>query len=512
MQNPIQILMVEDVPTDAEIIQYELTRSRITFHATVVDNETDFRENLSRNKPDLILSDYSLPSFDGISAFLILKKVRPETPFIFVSGEIGEDLAIEAMKLGVTDYVFKDRLQRLGPAVKRAMSELDEKNRRREMENQILFLASMVESSEDAIIGVDLELRVFSWNEGAMRMSGYTPEDVIGKPVNILTPDEHRNEERLQFESLARGEKLGHFETVRVRKDGRRLDVSLSISPVRNHSSAIIGYSLIARDISERIRTQRQLEELNRNLERRIREEVDKNREKDLLLIRQSRLSGMAELIRNISHYWRQPLNALGIIIQNIRYNYDTGELSSGYIDSIINRTMDILQNLSRSIDDFRIFSKSDEEKTVFDTSELVEHAISFVRPAYRSDFVEIHGRFTPGILISGMPNEFSNVLINLLNNAREALVDRKIADPVIELEVRAENGKAVLVVRDNAGGIAPEIQEHIFEPYFTTREKGTGIGLYMSKMMIEQNMHGYLTFRNTAEGAEFRVELPVVS
>lgn len=512
MNDEIRILMLEDVPTDAQLIQYELTRSKIAFQARVVDTEEDFRRTLGSFHPDLILSDYSLPMFDGISAYLIARKLVPDTPFIFVSGEIGEDLAIEAMRLGVTDYVFKDRLKRLAPAIKRALAEVDEKIKRKKAENELLLMASIVESSDDAIMSISLEGVIMSCNNGTLSMLGYSREELLKKPLSMILSAGEDEAVRLMIEKIRSGEKVSHYESRNLRKDGRALDVSMTLSPIRDTENKLIGISTISRDISERKENERKISEMNRTLEERVVEEVAKNREKDALLIKQSRLVAMGELIRNIAHYWRQPLNAMGLIIQNIQYAYKNGKLTEEYIDDVISRSMDTLQSLSESIDSFRIFSRSETEKTCFNVKEVLEKTISFVAPGFKNDLVEIESELEDGIEVLNYSTDLNNTLIQLLNNAREAMLERQVAAPFISVRLKKEKDHAVIIITDKGGGVKPEAADHIFEPYFSTRETSTGLGLYMSKIMVEQNMGGGLSFRNVAEGAEFTIIIPASS
>jgi C4-dicarboxylate-specific signal transduction histidine kinase len=256
-------------------------------------------------------------------------------------------------------------------------------------------------------------------------------------------------------------------------------------------------------------RKKKEVIELNITLKKRVNEEVAKSREKDQLLIQQSRLAAMGEMLSNIAHQWRQPLNTTGLIFQNIRDAYNYGELNKEYLDNTVDNAMKIVQNMSKTIDDFKNFFRSDKEKQQFDLKKSIGRALSLVYADFESSGIPVELEAAEEITVTGYPNEYLQVILNILNNARDILTERKIENPRIEIRIFKENEIGVVTVMDNAGGIPEDIIERVFDPYFTTKEMGTGIGLYMSKMIIEKNMGGRLTVKNVDSGAEFRIEIP---
>lgn len=251
-----------------------------------------------------------------------------------------------------------------------------------------------------------------------------------------------------------------------------------------------------------------ELEKINRTLENRIQEAINKSREKDMMLIQQSRLAAMGEMIGNIAHQWRQPLNAVGIIIQNINEAYRCNELTPEYMDAKVEKSMDIIQYMSQTIDDFRNFFKPEKKMHLFDVKATVQRAVSFIEPTLLNNQIELECFCDNQIQVMGYSNEYAQVVLNLLNNAKDAVMENNIPNPKITVSLKMHDGKSVLYIDDNGGGIAPEYIDKIFTPYFSTKNpsKGTGIGLYMSKTIVEKNMHGSLTFKNTEEGARFTI------
>ena len=253
---------------------------------------------------------------------------------------------------------------------------------------------------------------------------------------------------------------------------------------------------------------QRKIEELNLNLEQRVLEEVAKNLEKEHLLLQQGRLAAMGEMMGNISHQWRQPLNNLGLLIQDLSHAERYGELNREYLDRSVEEAMKTINFLSRTIDDFRNFFRPDKEKTLFSLAETLNMALSIVGDSFRNNNIKIELDIQDHVDIVGYPNEYSHVLLNILSNAKDVLLERGIEAPNVIIRLFRENGRSVITVTDNGGGVKEDVLDKIFDPYFTTKNQGTGIGLYMSKVIIEKNMGGKLTVRNNGSGAEFRIEV----
>ena len=250
--------------------------------------------------------------------------------------------------------------------------------------------------------------------------------------------------------------------------------------------------------------------DLNNSLEVRIAQAVDEIRRKDQMLIVQGRLAAMGEMINNIAHQWRQPLNSLGLIIQQVPLFHETGELTGEFLQKNTGKSMELIQHMSRTIDDFKNFFKPDKQAVRFSVNQMVQRALSLTEASFKDQKIGtvLHAVGDP--MAGGFPNEYGQVLLNIFMNAADALLAHKVGDALISIRSFAEAGASVVTITDNAGGIDDEIMDRLFDPYFTTKgpDKGTGIGLFMSKLIIEENMGGKLTARNTGEGAEFRIEI----
>ncbi len=233
-----------------------------------------------------------------------------------------------------------------------------------------------------------------------------------------------------------------------------------------------------------------------------LKQERENLKQRDMLQ-QQSKMAMMGEMIGSIAHQWRQPLNELSINIQTLEYDYDDNLVDREFIEKFIDKNQKTINFMSKTIDDFRNFFKIDKEKREFNVKESIEETISLLGAQLKnSDInVKIEGK---DFKIKSFKSEFQQVILNILNNAKDILLENNIVDKEIKIELDKK-----IVIKDNGGGIPENIINRIFEPYFTTKEpgKGTGIGLYMSKMIIENNMNGKISAKNIKNGVEFIIE-----
>lgn len=254
-----------------------------------------------------------------------------------------------------------------------------------------------------------------------------------------------------------------------------------------------------------------ELNQLNQSLEMRVREEVEKNREKDRIMFQQGRLAAMGEMIGNIAHQWRQPLSSISLLVQDIQEAYECGELNEDYLEDTVGKCTGTIGHMSDTIDNFRYFFNPDKKVVRFNISDEIKKSLNLLDAGLENNNIKITVNMETDAEAFGVPGEYAQVLVNIINNARDILLSRNTADPEIRIECRGAGETAEVRICDNAGGVEPSIMDKIFEPYFTTKNqsKGTGIGLYFSKMIIEGNMNGKLYAENTDEGACFIISVP---
>lgn len=265
--NKIKILHLEDVSSDADLVARVLKKSITKNEIRVVSNKASYEEALREFSPDIVLADHSLPTYDSIKALKLLKRVKPLTPFILVTGTVSEEFAVEMMKEGLTDYILKDRLQRLPSAIQLALESTRKLSEKLELEKKNELLASIVNHSEDAIYSTDVNGQIMSWNLGAEKIFGYKSKEVIGKNHLMLFPDYLRNFDQAILAKFKKGISIEKIETESKRKNAEVINTSVSISPINDLNGKLIGISWILRDITVRKKVEREMSLLINNTE-----------------------------------------------------------------------------------------------------------------------------------------------------------------------------------------------------------------------------------------------------
>jgi len=241
-------------------------------------------------------------------------------------------------------------------------------------------------------------------------------------------------------------------------------------------------------------------------LDLRVKKEIEKRQQKEQMLMHQSKLAALGEMLGNIAHQWRHPLTRLSLLIQNLEMAAQMKKLDENYIRKFQEKAQAQIDYMSQTIDDFTNFFKKDTEKVEFYPKEIIEDALKLMEGRIKQNKVEVKFEIIKNEPVLGYKTEFSQVVLNIINNAIDVLKERDVPDRKIFIRI---NGKRI-EIEDNAGGIDESIKDKIFEPYFTTKfqSQGTGIGLYMSKIIITQHFNGKLYAYNSKNGAVFVIEL----
>lgn len=258
MSSPLHLLIIDDSEDDALLISRALEKENFNLVSQRVENAAELNAVLDARVWDVILSDYSMPGFTGVQALEVCQQKGCDAPFMIVSGRIGEEVAVDMMKAGASDYIMKDDLARLAPAVTRELRAARERKIRRQAQLATAHLASIVETCDDAIISQTLGGTILSWNSGAERMFGYTAEDMVGESSESLVPPEQHQEISAIRDVIENGRRVERIETLRLRRDGTPIDVSITVSPIKNSDGQIHGASIVLRDITERKRQEKE--------------------------------------------------------------------------------------------------------------------------------------------------------------------------------------------------------------------------------------------------------------
>ena len=283
--------------------------------------------------------------------------------------------------------------------------------------------------------------------------------------------------------------------------------ISSRVILIKNHSGNVSHFYGYINDITK-------IKVSQEELKLKVEDEVKKNRAKDRILIQQSKLASMGEMIGNIAHQWRQPLNNVSLILQFLRDNYKNEAVPSEKLEKFMNKANTHIEYMSETIDDFRNFYKPSKIQNEFSVKECIDTLLYMVKNQYESENILIK-LDCDEVIIRNYENELKQSILNILNNAKDALVSKKenvAFDAVINISVKHCNDDVKIEIINNGDNIKDDIIDRIFEPYFTTKfeHQGTGIGLYMTKSIIETNMKGRIEVENTKDGVKFTITLSI--
>ncbi len=489
----IKVLHLEDSGLDAELIGNRLKKDALHLDILRVVGHDDYQKALATARFDVILADYSLPGFDGLSALRIAREVAPDTPFLFVSGVLGEEVAIETLKQGATDYVLKHRLDRLGPAVRRALTEARERVERRKAEAALRQSERMhrltLDSVKDyAILTIDTDGRIATSNAGAASVLGYREDDLVGQPTRILfTPEDVAADLPRRELSRAGARGSGDDERWYVRKDGSTFWGSGLVTPLLDEGGRLRGYTKVVRDMTERKRAEEAL--------------LEADRRKD-------------EFLAMLAHELRNPLSAINNAAELSRHR----EISPDQVEWTREIISNQVKHLTRLVDDLLDVSRITLRKVRLkpepvDLAAILSRAVEATAPSFAGRGHDL--RFDPGpgsLPIEGDPTRLEQVFVNLLTNAG------KYTEPggTIALSAAREGDAMVVRVRDNGVGIDPEMLARVFDLFaqvdrsLDRTQGGLGIGLTIARRLVE--LHGgtiEVASDGPGLGSEFTVRLP---
>lgn len=369
-------------------------------------------------------------------------------------------------------------------------------------------------------------------NDEFCNISKYSRDELIGQNHNIVRHPDVSPEvfKRLWKTILAKKVYKGIIKN--LAKDGSVFYLNATIIPILDENGNIEEFVAIRHDVTEvielnerlmatrielkelnlsleeKVKEQtKELLELNKSLENRVKEEILKNEEKNRLLSQQARLISMGEMIGNIAHQWRQPLSELGIDLFKMKQNLKDEEK---FIHTY-EHAKTVIKNMSNTIDDFRNFFKSDKEKEEFSIKEAIDKSLGMLEGTFKKEGIHVEILKNEDVKISGIKAEFSQVIINILTNAKDAMQNLDPKDKIIKIKIYKNDKFAFVSIYNNGENIKDSIMDKLFDPYFTTKHKsvGTGIGLYMCKMIIT-NMNGNIYVKNLKNGVDFCIEIPL--
>ncbi|MCI0662025.1 MAG: response regulator [Acidobacteria bacterium] len=532
VKEPLRILLVEDDRLDAELIIETLISEGLASKMKRVETRAEYLAALSEVHFNLIISDYSLPSFDGMTALSIAQETCPDIPFILISGRFGEEFAVEALKSGATEYVLKQKLERLAPAVRRALEEAENRLARKKAEaalqkayeelekrvqertaelrsanesleaeiaeriareKKITEQAALLDIARDAILVQGLDDRIIYWNKSAVRIYGWPAVEAAGRNVvELIYGDDQSQFKRAKEGLFVKGEWSGELR--HLTRDGSKRIVYSRWTLVVDESGYPQSVFVINTDMTERKRLEAQY-------------------------LRAQRLESIGTLASGIAHDLN---NVLSPILMAVHL------LQSKFTDEDSQRLLSVLQaNTERGAEMVKqvlSFARGAQgERIALQLKHLIREMVKTLRSTFPKS-IEIKVSLAEGLWpVFGDATQLHQVLMNLCVNARDAmpgggklLIEARnidVDETYARMNVEGKAGSYVMItVSDTGTGIAPEIINKIFEPFFTTKETGKGTGLGLSTVIgIVKNHGGFVNvYSEVGKETHFKVYLPV--
>lgn len=493
-KNTVRVLHLEDDENDRILVQEMMRAGGLNCEFTAAITRESLEQALQANQFDLIISDYSMPSFDGLSGLAIAHKLSPRTPFIFFSGTIAEESAIESLKNGAVDYILKQHPHRLVPAIHHALHTAEERARLEQIEQKNREQAELLDKATDAILVCDLDQHIIYWNQSAERIYGWAAGEVMEKDV-IETLFHGKSPSQFQ-DMMKHVEQRGEWtgELHELTRDGRTIIVQCRATRIRDENQQLKSLLLINTDITER----KQLEEQ---------------------FLRSQRLESLGALISGIAHDLNNSLTPVLLGISMIREDRGERENLLKTMESSARRGAEMVKQV------LAFARGGDARKSTIYVDPLVKEMGKIITDTFPKGIdcrVNVNTQQWP---VSGIPTQLYQVLMNLCVNARDAMLNGGTLTLTVE-NVHLDEAAAAhhpdakpsdyvcVTVTDTGAGISEEQMEKIFQPFFTTKApgKGTGLGLSTSLNIIK-NHDGFLTVKSkVGQGTEFKFYLPAMT
>jgi PAS domain S-box-containing protein len=498
IRTPLRILLLEDDAHDAELIRELLETDHFVCETTRVQTRAEFLAALKNSGIDLILADYQLPSFDGLSALKLAQSERPDLPFIFVSGTLGEEVAIEALKIGATDYILKTRLARLVPSVQRALREARERAERRMAEE-------ISRRSEKELLDVIEAIPIMAFtsladgsnvwaNRRWVEYTGLSEQNTSGSGWrSTLHPDDVDGHVTKWQEALASGEPF-ESEARHRSVNGEYRWFLVRAVPLRDENGKIRKWYGTLTDIEDRKGAEQEREGL---------------RQLEAHLAYMSRVMTMGELAASLGHEIKQPIAAAAISAEACmrwlrRDTPDVTEASEAASATVaaVTRAGGIIDRVSS------LYRRGRPERESVDLNEIAREMSLLLGDTANRNAVSIRTDLDPELpMTTADCVQLQQVLMNLMLNGIEAM--RDTGGELTVASKGSEDGQLLISVSDAGTGLPVNESERIFEAFFTTKAQGTGMGLSISRRIIESHGGHLWAGRNTGRGAIFQFTLP---
>jgi PAS domain S-box-containing protein len=456
MNKPLRILIVEDSEEDSLLLLMELRRSGFEPDFKRVEKRDDMKEALQQREWDIVISDYVMPRFSGLDALAVLRASGIDLPFIIVSGNIGEDIAVDAMRAGAHDYIIKGNLKRLVPAVERELREAEVRRERKRAEEERTRLAAAVEAAIDAVVITDTRGVIQYVNPAFIKTTEYAREEIEGREISILDRDASNDLFFLGMSAAMRQRGGWTGRITQKKKDGSLYEEECAYAPIKSPSGEIVNYVFIKRDITEKLRLES------------IAQAVDT-------------MNNIGYIFSGVRHEIGNPVNAVIMNLSLLKAKLDA--IDKPTIEKYVDRSLENcekIEYLLRSLRNFNLYEKP--ELHDLPMADFVEKFISLVHEDFDEKGIVIDS-FVEPVAAHADARVLQQVLLNLFTNAADALKGRE--DPRITMHASRAGDMVRIRVQDNGDGIPEDRLKDLFKPFQTSKAHGTGLGLVIVKKMI---------------------------
>lgn len=484
----INILLLEDSPLDAELTTAYLSRGGLDYTIERVDSREEFLAALQNRRFDLILADYALPAFDGISALELARENAPQTPFIFVSGTLGEDIAIRSLQRGATDYVLKQKLERLAPAVRRALQEAEDRIERRrsrqELRESERRFRQLANAMDQLIWTVDGSGRLNYCNRPFLEYLGYAD---VGSARDTGFSSVHPEDRERAMQAFSIGRREGKRFAIEYRlrraRDGEHRWHSVTAVPMENDRGELEGWVGYATDVEEK-----------------------KSREAALIV--SEKLAATGRLAASIAHEINNPLEAIANLLYLVRSQERLSPEGNQYMVMAEHELMRAAQITKQTLG----FYRENSGPTEFSLSDLMKEVVLLYQGKLAHKGITLGLQGFNGAQVVATRGEVRQVFVNIVGNAIDAVSQGgRISITLRHLHQQEVRGFEV-AVRDDGCGIDPNNFDKIFQPFFTTKKSvGTGLGLWVCREIIHKHGGTITATGNNGggPGTTFHVFLP---
>jgi len=510
----ISILFVDD---EVEVLKAIGCSLKFRFKEVYLANSVkEALELYTLYQPKVVLTDLVMPEQNGLELAKTLKQLNPSLPLIAITAHSEAEMMLQAFDVGFDDYLVKpinakDILEKVLKVTEfnRAKEELISKNR--ELKEEFSLLINTI---PDGAWVWNIKAGTLFVSSQWKKMLGFEDDELENHPDTFFHRvhpqdlplvreeiEKHLSRQSdiyiAQFRLLC---KNGEYKWIRAR--GR------AVFEQEGTPDKFFG---IHEDLDEEMKLKEIEKNYLQNLHQEVERKVGELREKDVILAQQGRFIAMGEMLSMIAHQWRQPLNAMSAAAINLKLRSEMGSLNDTFITDHYKFIEEQTQHMSRTINDFMNFFRPQNKKETFSLKECIGKVIKIVDAQLKVHSIDMRISVDQNIYIYGAQNEMEHILLNLISNARDAIEANGGLDRCICVEAKSCDSRTLVSVKDSGGGIPSDIRDKIFDPYFTTKPvgKGTGIGLYMTKTIIEQHFEGSVMINETENGSEFVLDIP---